>query len=466
MLSEERNAVLTRVAPGTPMGELMRRYWHPIAPSAELEARPFRTKEIRLLGEDLVLFRDRSPSGRLGLVQRRCAHRRVNLAYGMVEEDGLRCCYHGWKFDHNGRCIEQPFEDTTREDHSFRDKCGIKGYPVQDLAGLIWAYLGPQPAPLLPRWAPLVWKEAVRDITLVDLPCNWLQCQENTPDPVHTEWLHTNYAEYVRQIKDFREGTNFKGFGPTAGRPHKKIRFYDIEYGFVKARLVEGDTGEEEDWTVGHPCLFPNILCSGDQFAYMMQFRVPIDDTHTSHITLYVFPAAPGTQAPLQKRVPYRYVPLRDEEGEWLLSYSFNQDYMAWCEQGAIAERHLENLGESDRGIVKFRRMLIEQLEKVRRGEEPMNVFRDPDNNICLDFPREKIKHLRYTRPLYRPTDGMGTMLGEAGFSADTDLIEQTLATWDTIPTYARSDGTPAHERLVHESSVPRPSSTVESASP
>ena len=105
MLSTQENELLTRVGPGTPMGELMRRYWHPVAAAAELEASPFRTKEVRILGEDLVLYRDRS--GRLGLVESRCSHRRVNLAYGVVEEDGIRCQYHGWKFNETGACIEQ-----------------------------------------------------------------------------------------------------------------------------------------------------------------------------------------------------------------------------------------------------------------------------------------------------------------------------------------------------------------------
>src|SRR3954467_11768133 len=148
MLSKEDNETLTRVGPGTPMGELMRRYWHPIAAAQELVDNPFRTKEVRILGEDLVLYRDRR--GTLGLIERYCSHRRVNLALGMVEEDGLRCQYHGWKFDHSGKCVSQPFEDTVRPEASFREKCGIKGYLVEELAGLVWAYLGPQPAPLLP----------------------------------------------------------------------------------------------------------------------------------------------------------------------------------------------------------------------------------------------------------------------------------------------------------------------------
>lgn len=448
MLKSSDNERLTRVGKGTPMGELMRRYWHPIAPAAELDRNPMRTKEVRLLGEDLVLFRDRG--GRLGLLDRFCSHRRVNLALGMVDEDGIRCPYHGWKFAADGACVEQPFERTVQGNDNFAKKCGIPGYPVQELAGLIWAYLGSAPAPLLPRWAPLVWTEAVRDISIAELPCNWLQCQENSLDPVHTEWLHTNYPNYMRLITDMGDETRFEGLGPTAGRRHLRIRFDDFEHGMVKARMVEGDTGTEEDWTVGHPVIFPHTLVTGCQFAYTMQFRVPIDDTHTNHISLYVFPAAPGTTAPAQPQVSYRYVPLKDELGNWIVNYSFNQDYMAWVEQGPIAARDQEKLGVSDVGVIRYRQLLMRELDKLESGAEPMNVFRDPAANVCVDFPRERIKHGMLTRPIYKPGPGEVTgIAGEYGWSSDTALIEEALATWDTIPEHARP---PRAEKAVRES--------------
>jgi 5,5'-dehydrodivanillate O-demethylase len=418
MLSREMNETLTRVGPGTPMGDLMRRYWHPIAASRELEDSPFRTKEVRILGEDLVLFRDRS--GKLGLIDRVCPHRRVNLAIGVVEADGLRCQYHGWKFDHTGRCVEQPFEDTTHPEDNFKAKCGIAGYPVEDLAGLVWAYMGPQPAPLLPHWEPLTWTNAVRDIAVTYLPCNWMQCQENSLDPVHAEWLHSYFGNYVAQIKGDSKG---RLRGGTSGRKHMQIAFDEFEYGIIKRRMVEGDTGEEEDWKVGHPILFPNVLLTGSQYSYTMQWRVPIDDTHTYHVSQYIFPAAPGQQAPEQDEVPYREVPLMDDDKHWILNYTFNQDYMAWVTQGEIAQRDQEKLGLSDKGIIMFRHLLQEQVERVREGEEPMNTFRDVEKNRSVSFPMERVKHGLNKRPKYRP--------GEAGMSAHTELIEQTLATWD-----------------------------------
>jgi 5,5'-dehydrodivanillate O-demethylase len=419
MLSKENNEKLTRVGPDTPMGELMRRYWHPIAASRELDDSPFRTKGVRILGEDLVLFRDRT--GKLGLITRYCPHRRVDLAIGVVEADGLRCQYHGWKFDHNGTCVEQPFEDTTHPEDDFRSRCGIAGYPVQEMAGLVFAYLGPAPAPLLPNWEPLTWTNVVRDVAITTLPCNWLQCQENSLDPVHSEWLHSYFGNYVADMK--RDDNNRPLGGGTFGRKHRQIAFDEFEYGIVKRRLVEGDTGEEEDWTVGHPVLFPNMLLTGSQYSYTMQFRTPIDDTHTLHMSLYIFTAAPGQQAPVQDSVPYRYVPLTEGNGNWVLNYTFNQDYMAWVTQGDIAQRDKEKLGASDRGIILFRHMLLEQVERVREGEEPMNTFRDSAANQVLTFPMERVKHGWNKRPTYKP--------GEAGFSADADLIEAVLATWD-----------------------------------
>ncbi|MSQ26581.1 MAG: aromatic ring-hydroxylating dioxygenase subunit alpha [Dehalococcoidia bacterium] len=423
MLSKRDNELLTRVGPGTPMGQLMRRYWHPIAGSAELETSPFRTKEVRLMGEDLVLYRDRS--GRLGLIDRWCSHRRVNLAYGVVEEDGLRCQYHGWKFDQAGTCIEQPFEETVHPDGRFKEKCGVAGYQVQELAGLIFAYMGPQPVPLLPRWEPLAWDNVVRDIAVTELPCNWLQCQENSVDPTHSEWLHGYFGSYVRTLPG--RGTEpAPNQLPRIGRRHQKIGFDVFDYGIIKRRVQEGGTEEDEDWAHGHPILFPHILLVGDQFQATMQFRVPIDDTHTLHVSQYIFRPAPGTEAPAQTSVPVRWVTLFDESGSWVVDYTFNQDYMAWSQQGPIAERHREKLGEGDKGIILYRRLLRQQLDAVLAGRDPMNTFRDPEKNRMIALPLEKVKRGISGRPqAYVP--------GESGYSVDAPQIEATYATWDKV---------------------------------
>ncbi|MDE2838095.1 MAG: Rieske 2Fe-2S domain-containing protein, partial [Chloroflexota bacterium] len=199
MLTAEMNDRLTKVGPGTPMGELMRRYWHPIAGSAQLNAEN-PTKEVRLLGEDLVLYRD--ASGTVGCIEPSCAHRKANLSYGIPEENGLRCAYHGWIFNEHGQCVDQPSEP---EGSKFKDKVRIKSYPVEELAGLVFVYMGPLPAPVLPKWDVLSW-EGHKDNWGTLLPCNWLQCQENSLDPLHFQWLHRYWGGWqMNRIKSPEE---------------------------------------------------------------------------------------------------------------------------------------------------------------------------------------------------------------------------------------------------------------------
>jgi 5,5'-dehydrodivanillate O-demethylase len=421
MLSVQQNKLLTQVGPGTPGGELMRRYWHPIGGVGELDVSPFRTKEVRLLGEDLVLFRDRS--GSLGLIDRWCSHRRVNMAYGVVEDDGIRCQYHGWKFNASGACIEQPFEETVHPDGRFKEKCGIHGYQVQELSGLIWAYMGPQPAPELPRWDALVRENAVRDICITELPCNWLQCQENSLDPVHAEWLHDYFGNYV--INDLM-GEPDKINPAQVPLLHRRIGFDAFEHGIIKRRITQDSTEEDDAWTVGHPIIFPHVLLVGNPYVYTFQWRVPVDDLNTLHISLYTWIARPGETAPKQESVPVRMTPLFDEEGRFVLDATFNQDFMAWVCQGPtpIAERNMEKLGESDKGIILFRRMLTEQIKLVQAGKDPMNVFRDPAAADRIPLPQEHsgILGSGRIRPRYVPA--------EHGWSRDGAMIQQVLETW------------------------------------
>jgi 5,5'-dehydrodivanillate O-demethylase len=430
MLSVENNELLTRVGPGTPMGTLMRHYWQPVCAIDELLQSPFRTKEVKILGEELVVYRDRR--GNLGVVDKYCTHRRASLAYGVVENDGIRCQYHGWKFDASGRCVEQPFEDTTHPEDNFRAKCGIRAYKAQELSGLIFVYMGPEPAPLLPRWGPLVWDNTVRDIAITHLPCSWLQCQENSLDTTHVEHLHGYASRYFKQILAGEEPDFQRSF-----RKHTMIGFDAFKYGIIKRRIVEGQDESHAQWRLGHPILFPNILWVGST----LQFRVPADDTHTLHISLYTWRAAPGKAAPPQEVVPSRIVPLTDEQGQFTdLDITFNQDYMCWVTQGDIARRHLEKLGESDRGIILFRKMLLEQVNLVRDGHEPtMNIFRDPAENESLDVPvipnegGEWVGAPRGGNFTYHPQ--------ETGYSRDADKIEAVMATWKDIVDELRRHG-------------------------
>ncbi len=370
MLSFRENEVLTQVGPGTPMGELMRRYWHPIAALSQLEENP--TKSVRILGEDLVLYKDRS--GTFGLIQESCPHRRVNLLYGIPEQQGIRCPYHGWMFDETGRCLEMPAE---APDSTFKDRVTAVTYPVESLGGLIFAYLGPQPAPLLPRWEWLVQEHAYRQVDVSVLPCNWLQCMENSMDPIHLEWLHGHLSNYVYERR---------GMPPEFRRTvpkHLKIGFDIFEHGLIKRRVFEGETEQDADWAVGHPVLFPNILSNPNEF------RVPIDDTHTLELEYEVHPLPLDVPAPPLEEIAVYHRPLRNEDGRLDASYVRAQDMLAWVSQGPLAERHLERLGESDKGIILYRRLLKEQIRIVEDGGDPMNTFRNPAANVCIELPNE-----------------------------------------------------------------------------
>ena len=411
MLTQEQNDLLTRVGPGTPMGELMRRYWQPVAPAAELGNNP--TKEVRLLGEDLVLYRDRS--GTYGLVGRYCAHRRVNLAYGIPEERGLRCMYHGWLYDETGRCAEQPFEETVRPEARFKDKIKLPGYPVQEMGGILFAYLGPEPAPLLPRWEYLVMEgNVLREMFVTELPCNWLQCQENSLDPVHLEWLHGYYGSYVAE----RHGGPLASFRTGAG--HKKIGFDVFEHGIVKRRVWGKTTEDDEAWRVGHPVLFPNILHNyAGQGRYFLQYRVPIDDENTWHLDYICYALPPEVEVPKQDVVPYQYVSPYNEQGRLRFEDVLSQDMMVWVAQGALMDRSQERLGKSDVGVILFRKLLQEQMAIVEDGGDPMAVIRDPATNDALAIPQEGRGYIPLTANLAN---------GARPPSVTTDLIMDLLA--------------------------------------
>jgi 5,5'-dehydrodivanillate O-demethylase len=385
MLKATENERLTRVGPGTPMGELLRRYWQPIAAAAELEDDP--VKSVKILGESLVLYRDRQ--GGLGLIDDTCPHRRMSMRYGVPEAEGLRCAYHGWMFNRTGQCIEMPAE---APDSTFPSRVKVKAYPVEELCGLIFAYLGPAPAPLLPRWDLFVWDNVLRDIGSTIIPCNWLQIMENSLDPVHVEWLHGRFSDYVLERlgrPDLKRQFYRPGAGVGDRWGHEKIGFDVFEYGIIKRRVVAGRTEQDPEWRIGHPVLFPNILRVGSNF----QYRVPVDDTHTLHIWFTAYPQPPGAYVPKQDKIPYYKVPLPvDEHGQpdWaLMDNNSGQDILAWITQGPIADRSLEKLGESDKGIILYRRLLRQQLAIVEAGGEPMNVFRDPDQNVCIELPWE-----------------------------------------------------------------------------
>ena len=368
MLDQSKNQLLTHVGPETPMGQLLRRYWMPIAAVSEFDS--ISIKPVRLMGEDLTLYKDLS--GAFGLIDRHCPHRRADLSYGFVEQCGLRCNYHGWRFDQTGQCIEQPWEDVANPEACFKDKIHIKAYPVEAKAGLLWAYLGPQPAPLVPDWEPFSWKNGFVQIVFADVPCNWLQCQENSIDPLHFEWMHMNWSLRLNDK-----------MGPYSPR-HLKLEFEEFDYGFVYRRLREGMTERDSMWTTGRVCLWPNALFPGDHF----EWRVPIDDDNTLSVT-WAFTRVPREQEPyVQERIPGWHGPVKDQAtGRWISSHVMNQDFVAWIGQGTIADRTQEHLGTGDRGVILLRQRFLDDLAAIGRGEDPKGVIRDPAVNVGVRLP-------------------------------------------------------------------------------
>jgi len=364
MLTAEENEMMTRVGPGTPAGELLRRYWHPVAIAADLTPEN-PTMFLRRLGEDLVLFQ--TPTGDVGLLHDRCAHRGVSLSYGRVEARGIACAYHGWLYDIKGNCLDTPAEPP---ESKFCLTVKQKAYPVQKLAGLYWAYFGPQPVPVMPKydvWARTDGWHWLRAVPQLD--CNWLQAMENSVDTAHLHILHQELVTDGFKVESTTRGTidNLDNY-----------EVKEFTHGFIKRRVFKDGKVEE------HPLLFPTVL----RQANRTQIRVPIDDTHTWIVYVHFVPdtAEPrpaNGEVPVNYRKPFKS-PLgaRHPDTKFRLDEVDAQDFMAWETQGPILDRTRERLAVSDHGVVLYREMLLREIKKVQQGLEPMNVFRDPDHAI------------------------------------------------------------------------------------
>ena len=371
MLTKEENHLLTRVGRGTPCGELLRRYWMPVACAGELtEEKPIRA--FRVLGEDLVVFCDKRE--RYGVVGEQCPHRSASLAFGRVDQEGIRCPYHGWKFDRSGRCLEQPAEP---ESAGFKDKIKHTAYPVEKLGGLLWAYLGPEPRPLLPRWDVLCWENGKRWIEKHEVyHCNWLQPMENSVDPSHLYWLHGDTAHLLGTVERYGEEHNFIPF----------------EYGIMKQRRTPA-RNPAEGWQLDqHPLLFPitlrHVFRQGKTdglLRHNLQIRVPVDDTHTQVYVVYFTPNDID-HSPANDTTPWEYFPIRDEKGEYRAEHVLVQDAMTWETQGALTDRSQEHLGVGDEGIILLRKILREQIEIVKTGGDPLGIVRDSSKNRLIEF--------------------------------------------------------------------------------
>ncbi|HLY64843.1 MAG TPA: Rieske 2Fe-2S domain-containing protein [Chloroflexota bacterium] len=441
MLSTEQNERITRVGPGTPCGVLMRRYWHPVAASAQLAANP--VQRVKILGEDLVLYRDRS--GTLGLIGPRCLHRAVHMEFGIPEECGLRCPYHGWLYDEQGRCLETPLEPP---DSTFKDKLRTKAYPAQEMGGLIWGYLGPLPAPILPRWDLFGRPDGFRQILGHRLPCNWLQVQENGGDPGHGVYLHGRFFQYVLEREGQatadptrRSNAQFKQHQDLMARgAYTRYRPIYNQYGLTKGVLNSDSDEDTWAWQVGvSPVIFPYLRNPdrGAGIRRLYQLGVPIDDTTTWHISYHCYVFPPEIGAPGQDVVPYVDVPIKDEAGNYILDYVLGQDMVAFYSQGDVTDRSEEHLGTSDACIIGYRKLLEEQIAIVEQGGQPMNVFTDPHQDVVLDHSPIPVRDggagdsSQYYRVNYHKATGQGRSYIEDDvdrYCPDKELIKELYA--------------------------------------
>jgi 5,5'-dehydrodivanillate O-demethylase len=243
---------------------------------------------------------------------------------------------------------------------------------VEIKAGLVWAYMGPLPAPCLPDWEPFSRPNGFTQIVISAIPCNWFQCQENSIDPVHFEWMHENWGKRLRDEND-------SSYAPK----HLKLDFEEFEYGFVYKRVREGGDEDHPFWTIGRVALWPNCFFLGDHF----EWRVPIDDENTLSVTWKITHLPIDREPYVQQSIPTWIGPIKDANGAWITSHVMNQDFVAWVGQGRIADRTKEKLGVTDRGIVMMRRRFFEELELVAAGQDPKAIIRDPEKNKVVQLP-------------------------------------------------------------------------------
>lgn len=359
---------LAQVGPGTPYGEVLRRYWHPVAKVEDATTRPI---SLRVLGEELVLFRTRK--GKAGLLHPRCIHRGASLFYGGVEDEGIRCCYHGWVFDTEGHCLEQPCEP---ELGLHRDRVRQPWYPVEEQYGLIWAYMGPpEKKPVLPRYDTL--EELSDDEQLIvndqgvggggpaELDFNWLQHWENVMDPFHVPILHARFS-----------GNQFT---PEMAL----IPEVEYEYTPLGVRSIQmRELGDGRQLRRVTEVIFPNLrvvaspkLSSGQ--TNMIGWVVPMDDTNFRIFTV-ARDSDPDFLAKLRSTHEGKpWKELTDLEHQRLPG-----DYEAQKSQGAISLHSEDHLTTTDQGIAMIRRMMAKQHRAVAGGGDPVGVFFDESERL------------------------------------------------------------------------------------
>jgi phenylpropionate dioxygenase-like ring-hydroxylating dioxygenase large terminal subunit len=362
------NALLTEVGPGTPCGELMRRFWQPVLASQNVTSRP---REIRILGEDLIVFR--AGNGEPGLLYPRCMHRGTSLFWGHVETDGIRCCYHGWLFGVDGQCLDQPCEP-----RGGINKASARQpwYPVRERYGMVWAYMGPpDKMPVLPRWDALEPLEEGESYYAADnsmgahgdpngppvVPYSWLHMNDNVMDPFHVQVLHSTFSvtQFVREFEVM----------PT-------VDFKYIDAGVIYDAYRKLEDGREVNristWMMPNIMSVPSVLMEAGRPSGM-GFSVPVDDTHSrilmcGRMRVDMMERMRGTGFSKMKK----WSEMTVEEHQ-----DIPGDYEAQAGQGPISLHSEEHLVTSDRGVAMQRRMLERNIKAVMGGGDPEGVIFD-----------------------------------------------------------------------------------------
>jgi phenylpropionate dioxygenase-like ring-hydroxylating dioxygenase large terminal subunit len=386
MLSREDNELLCRVGPGTPMGDLMRQYWVPAALSNELPARDGAPLRVRLLGENLIAFR--ATSGAVGLVHASCPHRGASLFYGRNEQEGLRCVYHGWKFDVTGRCVDMPNEPA---ESNFRGKVRAVAYPCVERAGLVWAYLGPRETPPpLPDLEPTLLADS--SVQIYQRECNWVQALEGDIDTCHTVFLHLGSVG----ADEAKPGT-WAHYSLSDRAPRYAVADMDFGVMYGAYRPAEADT---EYWRIAN-FLFPfYAMVPTGVLGLEVRVRawVPMDDEHTLAISIARSPQGTRTAGRQVVRPPEtlpnttdwygRFRCVANQPNDYLIdrasqkatSYTgidsiFLQDQAVTESMGPIYDRTNEHLGTSDQMIIRTRKRLIDAARALRdTGKVPPGV--------------------------------------------------------------------------------------------
>lgn len=432
MLSIEENRLLTHVGPGTPMGALMRRYWIPACLSEEMPEPDGTPVRVRLLGEDLVAFRD--SQGRIGLLDELCSHRCASLAYGRNEQSGLRCLYHGWKYDVEGRCVDMPNEppplagppvgaDTqapatptaAAPGRTFKDRIVHVAYPTREAGGVVWAYMGPSnKLPPFPEWEFIQASPEQRDVSKVLEDCSYAQGVEGSIDSAHSDYLHSS---------DIR------------GRPRDhspRLEALDTLYGFRYAAIRKPNEDADKLKYVRVtvfilPCyvLIPPQRRGNDEVVVLHAF-VPIDDEHNFFYSLRFNRTGTLRDSHREQfRLDGRYRPARNranmhlqdraamKAGNWTGIEGVNSQDMAMVESmGPIARRHREHLGTSDVAVIRMRRRLIDAARGLQEGFEPPGL--DPSIRYDLLHSEEQFV------PIDVPWQEVGAYEGEFGKAVES----------------------------------------------